>query len=75
MNARPLLRAGDWLGWATYLFVLGGGVPYWPALFGVVPYDEILREEFTHEAIADSSVRVSGTPSAGLRSSLADRVA
>jgi hypothetical protein len=29
----PLIEAGEWLGWWTYLMVVGGGRPYLPALF------------------------------------------
>ena len=33
MERNPLAEVGDRLGWFAYLTVMGGGLPYWPALF------------------------------------------
>ncbi len=37
MTRSLLEEAADRAGWATYLFVVGGGVPFWAALFLPAP--------------------------------------
>ncbi len=33
MDRNPLAELGQRLGWFAYMTVMGGGVPFWPALF------------------------------------------
>ena len=40
MRRNPMLTTADRLGWFAYLTVMGGGVPYWPALFASPGVDD-----------------------------------
>ena len=41
----PVVSAGDRLGWFAYLTVMGGGVPFWPALFANPEIEEPLEDD------------------------------
>ena len=50
MKSNPLIGIGDRLGWFAYVTVMGGGKPYWPALFSPESDDQDAQLDLGDEA-------------------------